>query len=96
MDICWGVPIAVDILGCPQRVYAGVCLSPWIFDGVHSGYMLGCAYRRGYFRVSAVGICWGVPIAVDILGGSHCGGYLVVSPMCVHFVVFPTAPSLLT
>ena len=26
--ICWGVPIAVNILGCPQWVYAGVCLSP--------------------------------------------------------------------
>ena len=26
-----GVPIAVNILGCPQWVYAGVCLSPSIF-----------------------------------------------------------------
>ena len=66
--ICCDVPIAVNILGCPLRAYAVMCLSPWIFYGVHSGYMLGCAYRREYFRVSTVGICWGVLIAVNILG----------------------------
>ena len=32
------------------------------------GYMLGCAYRREYFMMSTAGICWGVPIAVNILG----------------------------
>ena len=73
VGICWGVPIAVNILGCPQWVYAGVCLSPWIFDGVHSGYMLGCAYRRGYFRgLPLRRVLCGVPHVCAFCGVPHC------------------------